>query len=239
MNYLTMFVDIAEDIFTHKIKPYDSIKSISISEFNKNELVNTYFWEIAPSSKSENLLPYLHEVWEDIQPLIFNKTVIMFDANFTVEIIIKTFEYLINKTKPKTKPAERYFPNLLPKLQAIRFDFMCLSLICRRLFKDLHSNKLYNICEYVNIAYGKTSQEHSEALGKLFLYVINKLNCKSFIDLKHLSGITLGQIARNISLRESKTQDGKIIEYDKYYYPCVAITDEEIFKKYILVAQDE
>ncbi len=238
-DFLTMYVEIDENIFTGKIKIYDSIKAISISEYKDNAPINTYCWEVSPSSKLKDNTKYLHEVWEDIQPLIFNKTVIMFDANFTVEIIIKTFEYLINKTKPKTKPAERYFPNLLPKLQAIRFDFMCLSLICRRLFKNLPSNKLYNICEYVNIAYGKTSQEHSEALGKLFLYVINKLNCKSFIDLKHLSGITLGQIARNISLRESKTQDGKIIEYDKYYYPCVAITDEEIFKKYILVAQDE
>lgn len=234
MNYLTMFVDIDEDIFTHKIKPYDSIKSISISEFNKNELVNTYFWEIAPSSKSENLLPYLHKVWEQIQPLVFNKTVIMYDANFTISTIIKTFEYLINKTKPNTKPAERYFPNLLQKLKEIKFDYLCLSLVFRRLFTDLPSSKLYDICKYINIDYGNTPLENAKALGELFIYIVNKLNCNDIMDLKHLSGVTLGQLAKNISLKESNSQTGKIIEYDKYYYPCLSITDEEIFRKYRL-----
>lgn len=231
MNFLTMYADIDENVFIGKIKPYDSIKSISISKFNENKLVNTYSWDIAPSTKTKGLLPYLHEAWEEIQPIIFNKTVIMFDANFTIQTIIQTFEYLINKTIPNTKPAERYFPDLLQKLKEIRFDYMCLSLIIRRIFKDSPSNKLSDLCKSANIDFNFTSKGYSQAIGALLNYVLEKTNTYSLIELKHLSGITLGQVMKNISLREN-SQSGKIIEYDKYYYSCLPITDKELFRKY-------
>lgn len=231
-DFLTMYVEVDENIFTGKIKVYDSIKAISISEYKDNEPINTYCWEVSPSSKLKDNAKYLHEVWEEIQPIIFNKTVIIFDANFAIRTIIETFKYLINKSIPNTEPVERCFPELLKKLKAIRFDFMCLSLIIRRLFKDSPSNKLFEICKVANIDYGITAEEHSMALGSLLYYVITKTKASSLLELKHLSGITLGQVTKNISKKESTVHPNKIIEYDKYYYPCVAITDEEIFRKY-------
>lgn len=229
-----MYAYIDENVFIGKINPYDSIKSISISEFNENKLVNTYSWDIAPSSKTKGLFPYLHEAWEEIHPLIFNKTVVLYDANYTVSTIIRTFNYLINKTVPKTKPVERCFPELLQNLKAIKFDYICLSLICRRLFKDLPSNKINEICKYVNINFGSSSKEISISLGELFIYVSKIIECNTIIDIKHMAGITLGQLAKNISLKENKKQENQIIEYDKYYYPCLPITDTEIFRKFNL-----
>ncbi len=229
MNFITLYADIDEGIFSKAVKPHDAIKGISLSEYSNSNLINTYYWKIAPSGSDKSSLPYLHEAWEEIEPIIFNKTVIMYDANFTVSTIIKTFEYLLNKTIPNTKPAQRYFPGLLKVLKSIRFDYMCLSLIYRRAFNN-SPNKLSELCKAVNINFSNDIKKRSVILGDLLLYAADKTNCSSLMDMKHICGITLGQFTKNQSLKVNNS--GEIIEYDKYYYPCVPITDDEIFRKY-------
>ena len=179
---------------------------------------------ITQSSEERTDKLYLHEAWREINDLVFNKTVIMYDANFTVSTIIRTFKYLKDKTIPNTDPEEKYFPNLIKELKAIRFDYMCLSLIYRRLYKDV-PNKLLDLCSATGINFGSAPINHSIAIGKIFLNAVYETGCTNLMEIKHIAGITLGQVISNQHIKPTSAGS-------EYYFPCLPITDEEIFRKY-------
>ena len=241
MKFYSLYADIDDKIF-NGLKPYDSIREIAVSEFDGEGITKTFSCKINKSSAEKTELPFFCEAWEKIKPIIFNKTVIMFDANFTISVILRTFDYLINKNIPKTKPQEKYFPNLLTELKAIRFDFICLSLVLRRLFNDLPDNKLYNLCKTLNINYENNAENNSKAIITLLNKVIDTVGTNDLLELKQLSGITLGQLMKNefmnkptMSKINEVSFDNGLISYEnnyKYFYPCLPITDDNAFRTF-------
>lgn len=228
MKFLTLYADIDKNYFSRKTKAANSIKSIDIAEYIDKKLINKYHWDISTSKypKPNNELLYLHEAWKEIDPLINNNTVFMFDANFTYRLIVKTFQELIKMKDPDKKPPDnKRFPGLIKKLNAIKFDYFCVSLIYRRLFKDI-PNKINELCDLINI----NTENYSTALADMVFYVMDKTKCNDFIELKHICGITIGQAIKTI-YPEDKDKNS-IITFDEYYYPCIPITDEGVFNNF-------
>lgn len=234
MNFCTLYADIDQKALAGKAKPYDAISKITVCEYINSTLSYTKTWDIEKSSAKRSDLPYFHEAWREINSVLFNKTVIMFDANYTTATIVATYKYLTAKTVPGSSPdkkTELAFPGLMKEFTAIKFDYLCLSLLLRRLIKNLPSNKLDNLCSVTGIDFGTTTQQHAQAIGSLFLKLCHITDIADIMSLKHLAGITLGQLTYTSYL---KTTGKEVADYNKCYVPCLPITEEQIFKKFEL-----
>lgn len=238
MKFYSLYVEIDNKFFNNK-KSYNSIKEISICEYNSG-ISFTKSYKVGESSKTKNNYPYFHEIWQEIEPMLFNQTVLMFDGNFITTTIFKTFEYLSKKTISKESTA-LLFPELETKMKNVRFDYICLSLVIRRLFNDLPYNTLPEICSEMGLNC-TSAEEAAQAICNLTVQILEITKSDNFIDLKHNSGITMGQIMRNeftnitIPGDDPKNKfNDKVIGYEKYhkfYYPCLPITEDERYRIY-------
>ncbi len=264
MKFYTLYADIDEEAAFSEKEKHNSIKKIAISEFVDGELTFTKSWDVEKSSNGQRQLgkKYLNEVFQEINPIIFNSSVVIFDANFTVSLIFLTYKYLANKSEKidgeqKTKIL---FPGLAKELRNIKFDYVCLSLLYRRLFFEIPSIKLSELCDECCPIQDKTAENYSKAVGELFLKIGKIADVDNMTDLKHLAGVTLGQATNNSAIadflsgveykrrkntgtevekKDRKKTDIEVEEENKLlnnkiicYTPCVPITGDTSFRKF-------
>jgi hypothetical protein len=189
----------------------------------------------------------LHECWNEIEPYLFNTTVIVFLGNFAIEHLVKTHESIstarVNNPEYDPEHPDDSIPKTLVKFpdafsdclhNYIRFDYLCIFELLNRLYIDDNKRPAINnfdmLCQSVGISLLDKSK--AVATGELFIKILNSVGATDILELKHLAGITFGEVCRNIVHRDKPNEKGEVPEYDKMFRPCLPITEDAAFRKF-------
>ncbi len=155
----------------------------------KNEYAENYrFYTTLSPTDTENK-PSIYDIWEEIENTLYNKMVIAYIANHTFSCLISSFNYFrniwMNNNLCKGKS----------KKNALNCEFICLWQVLNRLFIKLRTNSLDELCNFFT-----DSQKNNLGINNdlkiefIFSKVLKYFNINNFIPLKHLAGITIGQV---------------------------------------------
>ena len=264
MNFTAMYVDIDENKLKQKkanSTNYNNyITKIHISEYREHNLIFKKNWDISPipSARDVAINPvladdpnYLHNLWHEIEPHIYNKTVVLHLANYQIKHLldsceyIKNFSYNLKTDESLEKPQSGLiFPNAFKDCKPMFFDYIDLFSLLSRLFIGAgkpNLNTLDSIFTALNVP---QKTDKSVAIGIIFNALFKLTNTNSLSDLKHFAGITFGEarIIKSTRIKSNIKKDNVIeklekgdltVEDNKLYVPCIPIDEHyENYRKY-------
>ena len=246
IDYCFIYADI-EEINKKKI-----IHNLTIFELNSQK---NNFDKIYDKTEENTEGIDIYEEWEKIEMALHNKTALIFYANYFVDTLITLFNSKRAKFVQEQSKIDKS-KRIPAKKNNLRFDFVCMDLVFRRVFTDYSGHEMKDTIN---------SLDNKALIPNILNFFFVFLRINTLQELKHISGITLGQsipykISRKISIdtifniiendfQELQTNEEYLkskkfvesinvenqkiyIESENYFYPCLPITETEVFRNY-------